>query len=131
MGFRNGPLSTLSPYALLRVAVGLATRAARPAQRVRVLSQYRHAVQLNLRTSAVISTRRLSAGLALGAAISLTECRRPAACARLVHTPVAAVRCVLFLSSTNVERWRVGKYFWNKLGLEYTLMWTYRHVLRS
>jgi len=24
----------------------------------------------------------------------------------------------------NVERWRVGGYFWNKTGLEYTLMWT-------
>jgi uncharacterized membrane protein YphA (DoxX/SURF4 family) len=23
-----------------------------------------------------------------------------------------------------VERWRVGKYFWNQLGMEYTLMWT-------
>ena len=25
---------------------------------------------------------------------------------------------------TNFERWRVGGYFWNQLGLEYTLMWT-------
>ena len=31
---------------------------------------------------------------------------------------------VLFLLVANVERWRVGRYFWNKLGLEYTLMWT-------
>ena len=31
---------------------------------------------------------------------------------------------VLFLLVTNVERWRVGRYFWNQLGLEYTLMWT-------
>ena len=30
----------------------------------------------------------------------------------------------LFLLVTNVERWRVGRYFWNQLGLEYTLMWT-------
>src|SRR5262249_42032410 len=30
----------------------------------------------------------------------------------------------LFLLVTNMERWRVGKYFWNQLGLEYTLMWT-------
>ena len=29
-----------------------------------------------------------------------------------------------FLIVTNFERWRVGKYFWNQLGLEYTLMWT-------
>ena len=31
---------------------------------------------------------------------------------------------MLFLLVANVERWRVGRYFWNKLGLEYTLMWT-------
>jgi len=31
---------------------------------------------------------------------------------------------VLFLLVTNIERWRVGRYFWNQLGLEYTLMWT-------
>jgi len=38
---------------------------------------------------------------------------------RLVALPV-----FLFLLVTNIERWRVGKYFWNQLGLEYTLMWT-------
>jgi uncharacterized membrane protein YphA (DoxX/SURF4 family) len=31
---------------------------------------------------------------------------------------------VLFLIVANFERWRVGRYFWNQLGLEYTLMWT-------
>jgi uncharacterized membrane protein YphA (DoxX/SURF4 family) len=41
-----------------------------------------------------------------------------------LFTRVAAVPIVLFLIVTNVERWRVGKYFWNQLGLEYTLMWT-------
>ena len=35
-----------------------------------------------------------------------------------------AVPIVLFLAVSNVERWRVGGYFWNTLGLEYTLMWT-------
>ena len=30
----------------------------------------------------------------------------------------------IFLIVANVERWRVGGYFWNQLGLEYTLMWT-------
>jgi putative oxidoreductase len=34
------------------------------------------------------------------------------------------VPIVLFLLTANIERWRVGKYFWNVLGLEYTLMWT-------
>jgi uncharacterized membrane protein YphA (DoxX/SURF4 family) len=39
-------------------------------------------------------------------------------------TRIVAIPIVLFLLVANVERWRVGRYFWNKLGLEYTLMWT-------
>jgi putative oxidoreductase len=39
--------------------------------------------------------------------------------ARLVAAPI-----FLFLLVSNIERWRVGRYFWNQLGLEYTLMWT-------
>jgi uncharacterized membrane protein YphA (DoxX/SURF4 family) len=34
------------------------------------------------------------------------------------------VPIVTFLLVANYERWRVGGYFWNKLGVEYTLMWT-------
>ena len=41
-----------------------------------------------------------------------------------LFTRLAAVPILIFLVVTNVERWRVGKYFWNQLGLEYTLMWT-------
>jgi putative oxidoreductase len=41
----------------------------------------------------------------------------------LLTRPVAAL-VLMFLLVANVERWRVGKYFWNQLGLEYTLMWT-------
>ena len=37
---------------------------------------------------------------------------------------IAAAPIVLFLIVANCERWRVGRYFWNQLGLEYTLMWT-------
>jgi putative oxidoreductase len=40
-------------------------------------------------------------------------------CTRLVAVPIC-----IFLLVTNVERWRVGGYFWNQLGVEYTLMWT-------
>jgi putative oxidoreductase len=40
----------------------------------------------------------------------------------LFTRPVAAV-VLIFLIVANVERWRVGRYFWNRLGLEYTLMW--------
>ena len=39
-------------------------------------------------------------------------------------TRIAAVPIVIFLVVANYERWRVGGYFWNTLGLEYTLMWT-------
>jgi putative oxidoreductase len=41
-----------------------------------------------------------------------------------LFTRPALVPIVLFLLVTNIERWRVGRYFWNQLGLEYTLMWT-------
>ena len=36
----------------------------------------------------------------------------------------AALPIFLFLLVSNIERWRVGGYFWNTQGLEYTLMWT-------
>jgi putative oxidoreductase len=41
-----------------------------------------------------------------------------------LFTRPAAVPIVLFLLVSNYERWRVGRWFWNKLGVEYTLMWT-------
>jgi putative oxidoreductase len=41
-----------------------------------------------------------------------------------LFTRPAVVPVFLFLLVSNVERWRVGGYFWNTLGLEYTLMWT-------
>ena len=47
----------------------------------------------------------------------------PALVFGLFTRPVATV-VLIFLLVSNVERWRVGRYFWNKLGLEYTLMWT-------
>src|ERR1700756_5316452 len=39
-------------------------------------------------------------------------------------TQLVACPIVIFLIVSNYERWRVGGYFWNKTGLEYTLMWT-------
>lgn len=41
-----------------------------------------------------------------------------------LFTRFAAGAIVLFLLVACVERWRIGRYFWNTLGLEYTLMWT-------
>lgn len=57
-------------------------------------------------------------------AISLTQFICGPMLALGLFTRVAALPIVIFLIVTNVERWRVGGYFWNKLGLEYTLMWT-------
>ena len=60
----------------------------------------------------------------MGAAISATQLIAGPLLALGLFTRVAAVPLVIFLIVTNFERWRVGKYFWNQLGLEYTLMWT-------
>jgi len=57
-------------------------------------------------------------------AISLTQLVCGPLVALGLFTRPAAVPIVLFLLVSNIERWRVGRYFWNQLGLEYTLMWT-------
>ena len=41
-----------------------------------------------------------------------------------LFTRIAAVPIVIFLAVSNVERWRVGGWFWNTQGAEYTLLWT-------
>jgi putative oxidoreductase len=63
-------------------------------------------------------------GRLLAPLISITQLVAGPLLALGLFTRVAAIPIVLFLLITNVERWRVGKYFWNQLGLEYTLMWT-------
>ena len=40
-----------------------------------------------------------------------------------LFTRIAAIPIMIFLAVSCVERWRVGRYFWNMLGLEYTLLW--------
>ncbi|MBV9971203.1 MAG: DoxX family protein [Xanthobacteraceae bacterium] len=57
-------------------------------------------------------------------AIALTELVCGPLLALGLFTRVAAVPIVIFLGISNVERWRVGGFFWNTQGLEYTLMWT-------
>jgi putative oxidoreductase len=57
-------------------------------------------------------------------AISLTQFIAGPLLALGLFTRPAAFAILVFLIVTNVERWRVGKYFWNQLGLEYTAMWT-------
>jgi putative oxidoreductase len=57
-------------------------------------------------------------------AISLTQLVAGPMLALGLFTRLAACAIVIFLIVSNYERWRVGGYFWNKTGLEYTLMWT-------
>jgi putative oxidoreductase len=55
--------------------------------------------------------------------ISATELVAGPMLALGLFTRWAALPVVIFLAVSCVERWRVGRYFWNQLGLEYTLMW--------
>jgi len=57
-------------------------------------------------------------------AISITQLLGGPLLALGLFTRPAALAILIFLIVSNYERWRVGGYFWNKLGLEYTLMWT-------
>jgi putative oxidoreductase len=57
-------------------------------------------------------------------AISVTQLVCGPLLALGLFTRPAAVPIVVFLAVSNVERWRVGGFFWNTLGLEYTLVWT-------
>jgi putative oxidoreductase len=56
-------------------------------------------------------------------AISVTELVFGPLLALGLFTRPATVPIFIFLAVSNLERWRVGGYFWNTLGLEYTLMW--------
>jgi putative oxidoreductase len=116
----------LLPFAdaLLRVAVGLAlvphglrnTFGFFPHTGVRALNLSALARQLD--------ETGYRPGKLWAAAISLTQLiGGPLLALGLFTRPVAAV-VLAFLLVTNVERWRVGRYFWNQLGMEYTLMWT-------
>ena len=117
---------TLLPFAdaLLRAAVGLAlvphglrnTFGFFPNTGVRALNLTALAKQLD--------ETGYRPGKLWALAISLTQLvGGPLLALGLFTRPVAAV-VLIFLLVSNVERWRVGRYFWNQLGLEYTLMWT-------
>ena len=115
-----GPLTE----ALLRVSVGLALvphglrntfgcfpTTGQPMRSVRMLADY-------------MDKQGYRPGIVWAPAISLTQLICGPLLALGLLTRLAAVPIVLFLLVSNIERWRVGKYFWNQLGLEYTLMWT-------
>jgi putative oxidoreductase len=122
----SGFYQTLLPFAdaLLRVAVGLAlvphglrnTFGFFPNTGVRALNLSALAQQLD--------QTGYRPGKLWAPTISLTQLvGGPLLALGLFTRPVAAV-VLVFLLVTNVERWRVGRYFWNQLGMEYTLMWT-------
>jgi putative oxidoreductase len=117
---------TLAPFAdaLLRVAVGLALvphglrntfglfpNTGMPALSLAALANH-------------LEERGYRPGKFWASAISITQLAGGPLLALGLFTRPAAAIVLVFLFVTNVERWRVGRYFWNKLGLEYTLMWT-------
>ena len=116
----------LVPFAdaLLRIAVGLAliphglrnTFGFFPNTGVRALSVPELAKQLD--------DNGYRPGRFWAPAISMTQLVGGPLLALGLFTRPAAAVVLVFLLVANVERWRVGKYFWNQLGLEYTLMWT-------
>jgi len=119
-------LSTLAPIteALLRIAVGAALiphglrmtfgffgNTGQPLRNPRMLAEY-------------LDKQGYRPGRFWAFAISATQLVCGPLLVLGLFTRLAAVPVALFLLVTNVERWRVGRYFWNQLGLEYTLMWT-------
>jgi putative oxidoreductase len=122
----TGLYQALSPfaYALLRVVVGLAL-VPHGLRNTFGLFPNTGAVSLNLKALATgLDQSGYRPGWFWARAISVTQLvGGPLLAFGLLTRPVGLV-VLLFLLVANVERWRVGKYFWNKLGLEYTLMWT-------
>ena len=122
-----GPLyQTVAPWAeaLLRAAVGLAlvphglrnTFGMFPTTGVRAHSVSELAAQLD--------RDGYRPGKLWAPAISIIQLIGGPLLALGLFTRPVALAVFIFLIVTNFERWRVGKYFWNQLGLEYTLMWT-------
>jgi putative oxidoreductase len=95
----------------LRMTFGLFANTGQPLRNVRMLAVY-------------LDKQGYRPGKFWAWAISLTQLVAGPLLALGLATRLAAVPIVLFLAVSNIERWRVGRYFWNQLGLEYTLMWT-------
>jgi putative oxidoreductase len=115
-----GPLAE----ALLRVSVGLALvphglrntfgcfpTTGQPLRSLRMLADY-------------MEKQGYRPGIVWAPAISMTQLICGPLLALGLFTRLAGLPIVIFLAVSNIERWRVGKYFWNQLGFEYTLMWT-------
>jgi putative oxidoreductase len=119
-------LQTLVPFAdaLLRVAVGLAL-VPHGLRNTFGFFPNTGAQALNLTVLAkYLDESGYRPGKFWAPAISITQLvGGPLLALGLFTRPVAAI-VLVFLLVTNVERWRIGRYFWNDRGLEYTLMWT-------
>jgi len=117
---------TLTPFAdaLLRVAVGLAL-VPHGLRNTFGLFPNSGLSTLNLTDMGkFLDSRGYRPGYFWACAISITQLAGgPLLALGLFTRPIAAI-VLVFLIVADVERWRVGRYFWNRLGLEYTLMWT-------
>ena len=122
----SGIYRTLAPWteALLRVAVGLAL----VPHGLRMTFGFFPDTGLKVRNVGMLAAQLDRDGYRPGKfwapLISFTQLVCGPLLALGLFTRLAAIPIVIFLVVSNVERWRVGKYFWNMLGLEYTLMWT-------
>jgi putative oxidoreductase len=121
----QGLYASLAPWteALLRVAVGLAL----VPHGLRMTFGFFPKTGLDVHNLAMLAAQLDRDGYRPGKlwapAISLTELVGGPMLALGLFTRPVAVPIVIFLLVSNIERWRVGGYFWNTKGLEYTLLW--------
>jgi putative oxidoreductase len=117
---------TLAPWAeaLLRVAAGLALVPHGLRNTLGMFASTGVAAHNLNELAAQLDRDGYRPGKFWAPAISITQLVGGPLLALGLFTRLAAIPIVLFLIVTNVERWRVGRYFWNQRGLEYTLMWT-------
>jgi putative oxidoreductase len=116
----------LAPWAeaLLRVAVGLALVPHGLRNTLGMFAATGVAAHNLTELAAQLDRDGYRPGKFWAPAISITQLVGGPLLALGLFTRLVAIPIVLFLVVTNVERWRVGRYFWNQRGLEYTLMWT-------
>jgi putative oxidoreductase len=117
---------TLAPWAeaLLRMAVGLALVPHGLRNTLGMFATTGAASHSLTELAAQLDRDGYRPGKLWAPAISLTQLVGGPLLALGLCTRLVAIPIVIFLIVTNFERWRVGKYFWNQRGLEYTLMWT-------
>jgi putative oxidoreductase len=121
-----GIYAALAPIAeaLLRIAVGLAL----VPHGLRMTFGWFDGTGLKIRNLEMLAAQLDQSGFRPGRLwaplIAVTELVCGPLLAVGLFTRPVTVPIFLFLLVANVERWRVGGYFWNTLGLEYTLMWS-------